>query len=208
MSAGDNTRERLLDAAAKEILENGFRAASLDAILSRTGVTKGALYHHFPSKKDLGLAVIDEVYRPAALAPWLKRLADCDDPVTAITDMLQVKSSSCSATRSVRCGCPMNNLAQEMASVDEDFRLKVESVFHDWRTAIADALERGKAEGFVRDNLDTMKAATFITCVIEGAVGAAKNSRQPEIVADCMETLQTFIQTVRPRTAIRAVAAR
>ena len=55
------TRELLLEAAFWEIFRSGFQAASLDAILKETGVTKGALYPHFPSKAALGHAVIDEV---------------------------------------------------------------------------------------------------------------------------------------------------
>src|SRR5271168_2833644 len=43
------TRERLLQAASREIYRAGFQSASLDTILDSAGVTKGALYHHFDS---------------------------------------------------------------------------------------------------------------------------------------------------------------
>ena len=56
----DVTREKLLQAAFQEIYRSGFQAASLDNIIASAGVTKGALYHHFPSKKALGYAVVDE----------------------------------------------------------------------------------------------------------------------------------------------------
>ena len=55
----DLTRQRILEASFAEIHRQGFQAASVANILTTTGLTKGALYHHFPSKKDLGLAVID-----------------------------------------------------------------------------------------------------------------------------------------------------
>ena len=57
-------RRELLEAAFAEFHLHGFQAASLDAIVARAGVTKGALYHHFPDKSALGHAVIDEVVRP------------------------------------------------------------------------------------------------------------------------------------------------
>ena len=59
----EKTRKALLGAAFNEIYHRGYQAASIDEILKNAGVTKGALYHHFESKKALGLAVIDEVLR-------------------------------------------------------------------------------------------------------------------------------------------------
>ena len=50
----DLTRAKLLEAGFQEVYEHGFRSASIDSILARAGVTKGALYHHFSSKQALG----------------------------------------------------------------------------------------------------------------------------------------------------------
>src|SRR5271156_2611915 len=57
----ERTRERLLQAASREIYRSGFQSASLDTILAVAGVTKGALYYHFDSKEALGYAVVDEI---------------------------------------------------------------------------------------------------------------------------------------------------
>ena len=68
----DLTRKSLLRAAFQEIYESGFQAASLDKILSKAGVTKGALYHHFSSKQKLGYAVVDELIREGILERWVR----------------------------------------------------------------------------------------------------------------------------------------
>lgn len=57
------TRKRLLEAAFNEIHLHGFQAASISQTLRDTGLTKGALYHHFLNKQQLEPAVIDEVMR-------------------------------------------------------------------------------------------------------------------------------------------------
>ena len=54
------TRERILDVATDIALDRGFAAASLDDVLSRSGVTKGAFYHYFESKAELGRAILDK----------------------------------------------------------------------------------------------------------------------------------------------------
>ena len=62
------TRERLLQAASREIYRSGFQSASLDTILASAGVTKGALYYHFKNKQALGYAVVEEVISPDTAA--------------------------------------------------------------------------------------------------------------------------------------------
>src|SRR5438876_437655 len=55
----ERTRERLLQAASREIYRSGFQSASLDIILASIGVTKGALYYHFKNKEALGYAMVE-----------------------------------------------------------------------------------------------------------------------------------------------------
>ncbi len=57
--AATPTRERILDVATDMALDRGFAAASLDEVLAGSGVTKGAFYHYFASKADLGRAILD-----------------------------------------------------------------------------------------------------------------------------------------------------
>src|SRR5271163_4204050 len=84
MRDSERTRERLLQAASREIYRSGFQSASLDAILASAGVTKGALYYHFDSKEALGYAVVEEVIAPDVRAKWLRRLLRGKDPVDAL----------------------------------------------------------------------------------------------------------------------------
>jgi AcrR family transcriptional regulator len=53
------TYEALLDSASACFFESGFAATSLDHVAQRARVTKGAIYHHFASKRDLFLAVLE-----------------------------------------------------------------------------------------------------------------------------------------------------
>ena len=60
------TREAILYAAFREVHFNGFQAASINNIIASAGVTKGALYHYFSSKEEIGCALLDEVRNPNA----------------------------------------------------------------------------------------------------------------------------------------------
>jgi AcrR family transcriptional regulator len=54
------TRRKILDAAIDVFGEVGYAAAGWNTIIERTGMTKGALYHHFDSKESLASAIIEE----------------------------------------------------------------------------------------------------------------------------------------------------
>ena len=56
---GTDTKERILDTAEALVLEKGFSATSLDDIISATGLTKGAFFHHFRSKSDLARKLVE-----------------------------------------------------------------------------------------------------------------------------------------------------
>src|SRR5215467_11864099 len=68
----DRTRERLLQAAFREIHRSGFQGASIDAILAATNVTRGALYYHFENKETLGYAVVEEKVAKLTRDRWLR----------------------------------------------------------------------------------------------------------------------------------------
>jgi TetR/AcrR family transcriptional repressor of nem operon len=122
------TRERILECAFDEMYEKGYAGASLDQILSDSGVTKGALYHHFGSKADLAVAVIDEIIRPRFLQLWVDPVKGSDDPIATLIETTRANFSEVDS-RFVEWGCPLNNLSQELANSDEKFRTHLNGVF-------------------------------------------------------------------------------
>ena len=59
MSKGEATRQRLLDAAQRSILEKGFTATSIDELIVECGLTKGGFFYHFKDKTDLAKALLN-----------------------------------------------------------------------------------------------------------------------------------------------------
>ena len=80
----DQTRQNLVQAAYWEIYRHGFRSANLDRILGQAGVTKGALYHHFPNKTALGHAVVEEIIRPLIHRIWIDPINRAESPLDAL----------------------------------------------------------------------------------------------------------------------------
>lgn len=194
------TRRTLLESAAAQIHKLGFQATSLDAILAETGVSKGALYHHFATKHELGLAVVDEVWRAPYLEEWRLGLTQSGDPLTDLLVLLRRKREGATQC-SIQHGCPLHNLAQELASVDEEFRRRIEAVMSAWRALIQDALERAAAAGLLRPGTDPRREAIFIVSLVEGASGTAKTAQDPELLAASLAVLEEHLSGLRARVA-------
>jgi AcrR family transcriptional regulator len=83
LGRGETTRQELVDAATRLFAERGYEDTSIEAVLGATGVSRGALYHHFAGKEALFEAVLDEVERGVAQAV-VDAVAEVTDPVEAL----------------------------------------------------------------------------------------------------------------------------
>jgi AcrR family transcriptional regulator len=192
----DHTRGLLLDAAYEEIRRNGFQAASLGDILAETGVTKGALYHHFEDKGALGRAVLAERIAPDIDATWIAPLEAADDPIDALLAIVAGGTATL-GDDDIALGCPLNNLAVEMSPVDETFREVINDIYVAWYTAVALALARGQDRGHVGSDVDPAAAAVFIVGALAGGRSMAKHAQSAAILESSIACLLGYIQGLR-----------
>ena len=122
----ERTRERLLQAAFREVHRSGFQSASIDTILAATDLTKGALYHHFDSKEALGYAVVEEKIAKLTHDRWLRPMRSEGEPIDILIGVVRRIPAR---PQDVRAGCPLLLLAQEMSPLDEQFRKRLQRIF-------------------------------------------------------------------------------
>jgi TetR/AcrR family transcriptional regulator, transcriptional repressor for nem operon len=176
----ERTRRRLLQAAFREVYRYGFQSAGIDTILAATNVTKGALYYHFESKEALGYAIIEEIVANFPRDRWLLPLerSKDKDPIDALIGIVQAIPAR---PRDLKGGCPLVNLAQEMSQLDEQFRKRLERIFHAWQEGIAMALRRGQYQGTVRRDLVPEETASFLIAMVDGYEVMAKNAQDTKV---------------------------
>ena len=191
-TAHDSTRTQLLQAAFAEIHRHGFQAAGLSEILRDTDLTKGALYHHFPSKHALGLAVIDEVIQGRLAEAIFRPLEEAEDPYPALLALLDQRIHGMD-DEAVKWGCPLNNLIQEMSAVDADFRDHLSAILTRWQGVVQAALARAQAQGRVRADLDCEAASLFLVAAWEGCWGIAKNRQSAAVFRQCLRELRDYV---------------
>jgi TetR/AcrR family transcriptional repressor of nem operon len=193
----ERTRERLLQAAFREVYKVGFQSAGIDTILAATNVTKGALYYHFESKEALGYAIIEEIIAKLTHDRWmlpLQRSKD-KDPIDALIGIVRAIPGR---PRDVKSGCPLVNLAQEMSQLDEQFRKRLERIFHAWQEGIATALRKGQSEGTVRRDLVPEETASFLVAMVEGYEVLAKNAQDARVWNGGIRNIVGWLRSLRP----------
>ncbi|HEY0634343.1 MAG TPA: TetR/AcrR family transcriptional regulator [Gammaproteobacteria bacterium] len=192
----DITRAQILKAAFAEIHRHGFQAASINNILADTGLTKGALYHHFPTKQALGLAVVDEVIKERFKVLFCEPLASSARPVEVLLEVVASLEHKLSP-QFIELGCPLNNLIQEMSPLDEMFKQHLTDVLDMWKSSIENALREGLRQGDIRPEVDCTAATLFIIAALAGCRGVAKNLRSSEVFHACMQQLHGYIAGLR-----------
>ena len=188
------TRERLLQAAFREVYRSGFQSTGLDAILAAAGVTKGALYHHFDSKEALGYAIVEEIIAPDNRAQWLRPLQNCEDPIDVLISVVQELSVQ---PETVRGGCPLINLAQEMSPLDAGFRQRLATIFRNWQDGVAAALRDGQNHGKVRRELEPAQAAGMLIAMVEGYGSLAKNAQDAKVMEAGIKNIVEWLHSLR-----------
>lgn len=195
-TAESTTRDRILETAFHEFHRNGFQGGSINRIVADAGITKGALFHHFAGKNELGYAVVDEVIHPEVREKWIRPLEETNDPVRTLRQVLYRSAET--GVDDLCQGCPLNNLSQEMSPLDEGFRNRINAIYDAQRNAIKGAFERGIKAGLVRKTVNAERAAAFIVAALTGMVGTAKNAQCKKLMMAAGEGLIDYLDSLKP----------
>jgi TetR/AcrR family transcriptional regulator, transcriptional repressor for nem operon len=149
---GEETRRRIVAAAAQLMYERGLTEATLEDVRAAAGVSGSQIYHYFADKQALLLAVID--YQTEAV---LEQQAPHFDRLDTMDGLRAWRDSLVEYQRRLQCrgGCPIGSLGSEVAENNPEARLAVASGFLRWEAAIRTGLaamhERGELDGDPED---------------------------------------------------------
>ena len=172
-----STAERLVFAAMRLFSEKGYGSTSVADILREAGANSGSLYHAFPTKQDLLLAVL-ALYRdgigPMLLAPAWEGV---DDPIARVFALLAAYRRMLVDNDCVY-GCPIGSLALELHEPDPPVRELLSVNFDGWVAAIEGCLDAARDR--LPEGIDTRALGQFVLTVMEGGVMQSRTHRSIE----------------------------
>lgn len=194
------TRQLLLDTAQDLITSNGFGGTSVDQILEASGSSKGAFFHHFPSKKALAHALVERWVDGdlEMLARGLEVAEAVEDPVERVLVFVGYYETWAQSLLAEDTSCLYIAALTERDLLDEATIDQVGRSIRGWRDAFADLLRAALRSAAVADPPDADELADHLFVTFEGAFLLCRALRS----ADPMrEQLRVFRQLLTAQLA-------
>lgn len=198
--SASGARSKLLDAAFSIIRQKGYAATSVDELCAKARVTKGAFFHHFPSKDSLAVAAVDLWTETSgalfASAPY----HDLEDPLDRVLGYLDFR-------KAMLCGdpagftCLAGTMVQETYGTHPDIRhacdVSIGSHAAELESDIAEAMKRYR----IRASWTAASLALHTQVVLQGAFILAKAQGSATVAEESVEHLRRYIECLfgRPK---------
>ncbi len=192
-------RARLLAAARDLVRHKGFAATSVDDLCAAAGVTKGAFFHHFPTKEALGVALVEDwtVTTSAMFAAHdYNRAADPLDRVFAYLDLRRAILNQSVADFSCVAGTTVQEVFETSALIRTAAGQSVQSGADHVRPHLAEALARHPVPGVTADSL-----AMQFQVATQGGIILAKAANDPTPAREAFDHLERYLRLLFQRPA-------
>lgn len=167
MNGKNPTKDRLLEAGLSLLLLHGYNDLGIQDLLEATGVPKGGFYHHFRSKEDFALAVIDR-YMVEVHQGLDQTLGD-----TSLPPLLRVRRFFETTGEKYRSdgylGCMLGGLGQELSGVNAVFQRRIEDCLSQIADRVAQCFEEARTNGEIAADSDPRRMADLMVDCWEGA---------------------------------------
>ncbi len=190
-----STRQLILQRCFEAIQAKGFETLRTDKEIARLKITKGAFYHYFPNKAELGYAVVDEVMLPYYEQKWAS-LANIESGVAeALMSVLEQEKNKATET-SIKRGDVLTNMILEMSHSDDLFRQKLEAVNEVQVKIIQKAIMAGRIAGELKNQTDARSMALYIVGQLMGCYTISKVRASKETFVSMVGTMQKQLKDV------------
>jgi len=169
-----STKEQIVQAGLKILLDKGFNGVGVQEITETAGVPKGSFYNHFESKEALGAEIVerygmDGTRRQVLLDKSLPALARLRGHFEGLNNLF-VKSK-------FERGCLLGNFSAELSNQSAVIRERLAELYQRWSRDIEIAIADGQAEGTIPPEKNAADIAAFLLDAYEGALLRARVER-------------------------------
>jgi len=190
-----DTKRKLLDAAMRLMLRQGFTATTVDQVCSEAGLTKGSFFHYFKSKDQIGQAAVSYFSCCQQEATDKAPFNQLEDPLDSILGMLDFFAEKATDPNGPKA-CLVGNLAQELAQTHPAIRGCCEESFNHWTKGIASLLRAAKEKHQPSSDFEPDSVATMMLSLIQGSLVVAKARQNPDVLVQNVKHFRSFIESL------------
>ena len=192
MLSGLQTRERAVRSAAAWLNCHGYLSSSVAELMAATGLHKGGLYHHFPSKEALALEAFDYAFDQSTrrISRAVEQQAHAADRLLAFIGAFR----SFLSDPPVRGGCPVLNAAVEADHAHAGLRARARLAMDAWRGLLTRTVRLGVERGELVPQADPDAVASVLLSTLEGAVMLGTLYGEPDHMLRATDHLERYVE--------------
>jgi TetR/AcrR family transcriptional repressor of nem operon len=201
---GNQTKYRILNETNMLVFENGFAGTTIDHILERTEITKGAFFYHFKSKADLAMALMVD-FSKRDLLELDRALGETEqyasDPRERLMRFVQHFIDMMAKLEEPYPGCLYASYVNEPQQFSQEIRDIVSESILAWRQAIINLLEDTAKAHPMRMPAEVKSLADHFTVILEGAYIVSKALNDPGLTARQLIHYRNYLEQLFGYTA-------
>jgi TetR/AcrR family transcriptional regulator, transcriptional repressor for nem operon len=190
---GEQTRRKIVAAAAPIFNQHGYEGTSLADLMAATGLKKGGIYRHFASKEELAAAAFDYTWEAA----WKARMLHVNEKATGIEKLRQFIVNFVAHQSPVAGGCPILNTAIDADDGNSVLRARVSQALRSWAARLQSIVKQAAEHGELRSGIDPKAVAVLIVAALEGALMVSRLEHSDFALRCVQEHLSDYLETAR-----------
>lgn len=193
----EETQKLIIQTAFEMFYHNGFNNTSIPDIMKETNLTKGAFYHHFKNKNDIGIKVIENILSKRIYNGFIAPLKE--NKTRKVPDLLLyvfTERIENFTEKEKALGCPANNMINEIGCSITAFRDPLRKLMDSWKDALIETIEIGKEKSEIKASVDSNSAATYLICSFEGARGIRKIYEDDALFNSYLKAVKEYIKSI------------
>jgi TetR/AcrR family transcriptional repressor of nem operon len=191
MTKGEQTRKKIVAAAAPIFNQRGYEGSSLNSLMEATGLKKGGIYRHFSSKEELAAEAFDYSWEAARSA----RLLHLDEKASGVEKLKQLIANFVDYRSPVAGGCPILNTAIDADDGNLVLRRRAAKALRSWLNRLQSIVKQAALRGETRPGVDPKAVATLIIASLEGALMMSRLERNNDPLRRMQQHLNQYLES-------------
>jgi len=189
MSKGEETRERIIAKAAELFNQRGLEGTSLADLMEATGLEKGGIYRHFPSKEAVAAEAFDYAWEQA----FQERVRDLAGIPGSVDQLKHLIANFVERRSSIPGGCPLLNTAIESDDGNPILRERARQALRNWQGLLESVINEGILQKEITGGVNPYKLAMLIISTLEGALMISRLERNRDALLAARSHLDSYL---------------
>jgi AcrR family transcriptional regulator len=192
------TMHRLRTKGLELFYQKGYHTTSIDDILRELSLSKGAFYHHFKSKEDFFISIVQNIVAKKVYALLIDPLTHDKSPIPAILDSIE-NAIETAEHNQMDCGFVLANFLNEFNKTDNHVIPYLRDILRIWEVNLISLLKKGRSDGHINWSVNCDEAATYIIASYMGIRTMMVGANSKLVKYQYLQQLKAYLHSMEKK---------